>query len=209
MNRIKELRYEHKISQAKLAQIANVHQTAVSQWEKGRTSPDIDSAKAICRHFNVSLDWLLGYGSDQNNVEAAAYTAPSVIRIPVLGRIPAGVPMEAIEDILDYEEAPADWTRGDKVFFALKLRGDSMFPEYRDGDIVIFRRQETCESGEDCAVMVNGNDATFKRVYRNESGIILQPLNPAYPAIPYSNEQILNLPVRVIGVVWEIRRKMR
>ncbi|MCH5188646.1 MAG: helix-turn-helix domain-containing protein [Oscillospiraceae bacterium] len=209
MNRIKELREEHKISQAKLAQIANVHQTAVSQWEKGRTSPDIDSAKAICRHFNVSLDWLLGQSGVQNNVEPASYFSPSVIRIPVLGRIPAGVPMEAIEDIQGYEEAPADWARGDKEFFALKLRGDSMFPEYRDGDTVIFRRQDTCESGDDCAVMVNGNDATFKRVHRNENGIVLQPLNPAYPAIPYSNEQIIDLPVRVIGVVWEIRRKMR
>ena len=75
--------------------------------------------------------------------------------------------------------------------------------------MVIFKVQPTCESGDDCAVMVNGNDATFKRVFRNEKGIVLQPLNPAYEPFTYSNDEIVSLPVRILGVVWELRRRRK
>ena len=56
----------------------------------------------------------------------------------MLGHIPAGIPVEAIEDVLDYEEAPLDWTTGGREYFALKIKGDSMSPNYIDGDTVIF-----------------------------------------------------------------------
>ena len=84
-----------------------------------------------------------------------------------------------------------------------------MSPEYRDNDVVIFKAQPTCESGDDCAVMVNGNDATFKRVFRNEKGIVLQPLNPAYEPMTYTNKEIDELPVRILGIVWELRRRKK
>ena len=99
--------------------------------------------------------------------------------------------------------------KGGKQYFGLKVKGDSMYPEYLDGDTLILLKQEDCESGEDCVVMVNGNDGTFKRVFKNENGIILQPLNNSYQPMIYTNEQIENLPVRIIGVVDEIRRKKR
>ncbi len=127
----------------------------------------------------------------------------------VYGTIPAGVPMECIEDIIDTEEIDADMLKGGKQYFGLKVKGDSMYPEYLDGDTLILLKQEDCESGEDCVVMVNGNDGTFKRVFKNENGIILQPLNNSYQPMIYTNEQIENLPVRIIGVVDEIRRKKR
>ena len=84
-----------------------------------------------------------------------------------------------------------------------------MFPEYLDGDTLILLKQDNCESGDDCVVMVNGNDGTFKRVFKNENGIILQPLNNQYSPMPYTNKEIEELPVRILGVVEEIRRKKR
>ena len=129
------------------------------------------------------------------------------VRIPVLGTIPAGIPIEAIEDVLDWEEISIEMTRGGKEYFALQIRGDSMYPRYEDQDVVIFRKQDTCENGQDCAVMVNGDDATFKRVRISEKGVTLQPLNPKYEPKVYSNEEVLDLPVRVIGVAVELRRK--
>ena len=116
--------------------------------------------------------------------------------------------MEAIEDIIDYEEVPADWGRGGQEYFALKIRGNSMKPVYLNGDVLIFRRQDTCDSGQDCAVMVNGDDATFKRVRRTSDGVTLQPLNPDFEPRHYTSKEIEELPVRVIGVVVEIRRKI-
>lgn len=84
-----------------------------------------------------------------------------------------------------------------------------MFPEYLDGDTLILLKQDNCESGDDCVVMVNGNDGTFKRVFKNENGIILQPLNNQYSPMSYTNKEIEELPVRILGIVEEIRRKKR
>ena len=83
-----------------------------------------------------------------------------------------------------------------------------MSPTYLDGDTIILEKVDDCESGQDAVVMVNGNDGTFKRVFKNENGIILQPLNPEYQPLVFSNEQIINLPVRIIGIAKEIRRKL-
>ena len=125
----------------------------------------------------------------------------------VYGIIPAGIPMECIEDVIDTEEISTDMLKGGKQYFGLKIKGNSMSPEYLDGDTIILEKVDDCESGQDCVVMVNGNDGTFKRVFKNETGIILQPLNPEYQPLIYTNEQIKSLPVRVIGKVVELRRK--
>lgn len=82
-----------------------------------------------------------------------------------------------------------------------------MMPEYLDGDTIILEKVDDCESGQDCVVMVNGQDGTFKRVFKNENGIILQPLNPTFSPMVYSNEDIEKLPIKIIGKVVELRRK--
>ena len=82
-----------------------------------------------------------------------------------------------------------------------------MFPEYLDWDIKKKKKIEDCENGQDCVVMVNGSDGTFKRVFKNENGIVLQPLNNEFQPMIYSNEQIEKLPIRIIGRVVELRRK--
>ena len=113
-----------------------------------------------------------------------------------------------IEDILGYEDISADMIKGDKEYFALKVKGDSMTPNYLDGDVLIVLKQDSCESGQDCIVAVNGDDATFKRVFINDNGFTLQPLNNQYQPLFYTNEEIINKPVKVLGVVKEIRRSI-
>ena len=127
------------------------------------------------------------------------------VKIPVLGTIPAGVPIEAIEEILDYEEITEDLARtGD--FFALKVSGDSMSPQILENDIVIIKKQDTCENNDVCAVIVNGFDATLKRVKKDTNGIMLVPYNRSYEPTYYSNEQVISLPVKIVGKAIEIRR---
>ena len=133
---------------------------------------------------------------------------PKGMRIPVLGSIPAGIPMEMIEDIVDWEDISEEMLKGGKQYFALKIKGDSMFPEYLNGDVIIVLKQDDCESGQDCVVAVNGDDATFKRVFKADNGITLQPLNNSYMPMFYSNDDVLNKPVKILGVVKEIRRKI-
>lgn len=206
MNKIKLIRKQNKLTQAEFAKILNVHQTAVSQWETDKTKPDSSIYADIAKKFNVSLNYLMDI---DNNVEQTSLKGGGTFSIPVYGTIPAGIPMEAIEDILDYEEAPEDWRLGGKEFFALKVRGNSMEPEYRNGDIIIFLAQPDCENNEDCAVSINGNDWTFKRVEKTTDGIFVKPLNPLYETKFFNWEQCQNLPVKVKGVFWELRRSRR
>ena len=129
------------------------------------------------------------------------------IKIPVLGQVAAGIPIESITDILDYEEIPAHMAQDGSEFFALQLKGDSMEPRMKSGDVVIVRKQETCDSGDIAIVCVNGDEATCKKVLKQSDGILLMPFNSAYSPTFYSNEQIENLPVRIFGKVMELRAK--
>lgn len=202
MNRIKSLRQKKGLSQQELAKLLFVNQTAVSQWERGVTNPSTDTAIALASLFDVSVDYLLG-----RNVDVPLRIKRTV---PVLGTIPAGVPVEAIEDILDYEDLSPEEAKDGHEYFGLRIHGRSMMPEYLDGDTIIVRRQDTAETGDDAVVMVNGDDATFKRIQRSLGGVTLVPLNTAEftPAF-YTNAEIESLPVRILGVCVELRRKKK
>lgn len=193
MNRIGDLRRNANMKQIELCKLLGISQATLSSWENGKYEPDINQLRELSKIFDTSIDYIVG-------------NSPAGRPVPVLGTIPAGVPLEAIEDVLDYEELPESMFSGGREYFALKIEGDSMMPRYEDGDVVILRQQDSCESGQDCAVLVNGNDATFKRVRMNEKTLTLQPLNPAYEPMVYTTNEVAELPVRILGVAVEIRR---
>lgn len=151
--------------------------------------------------FDVSVDYLLG--REENELKPSQVNSKW---IPVLGKVAAGIPIEAIEDILDYEEISADLAKKGE-YFALQIAGDSMEPRINKGDVVIVRNQPDIESGEIAIVKVDGEDATCKRVVKYESGLSLVSLNPAYEPKFYTNEEIAKLPVAIIGKVVELRAK--
>ena len=136
------------------------------------------------------------------------------VQIPVLGTIKAGIPIEAQQDILEYINIPKNWTNGNRIYYALKISGDSMYPKYSENDIVIFEQIDDylIANGKDCAVMVNGYDATFKKVMINDSGIMLTPLNlnnsDGYQPTFYSAEQVIDLPIKIVGIAKEKRVKI-
>lgn len=201
MNRIKELRQEKGLSQQDLAKLLYVNQTAVSQWERNRTNPSTDTAIALANIFDVSVDYLLGCENVEPSVPAA-----SSVKIPVLGEVQAGLPVEAIENILDYEEIDSVQASTGE-YFGLQIRGRSMEPRMVEGDVVIIRQQEDAESGDTVVVLVNGDDATVKKLKKMPDGIMLIPNNPAFEPLYYSAKEINELPVRIIGKVVELRAK--
>lgn len=181
--------------------------STIYRYMNAEMTPKLTTVKAIADIYNVNPVWLMGWDVEKKIQNLTPANASK--RIFVYGLIPAGIPIECIEDILDTEEIPIDMLRGGKEFFGLRVKGDSMSPDYLDADTLIVQRQDDCESGDDCIVMVNGNDGTFKRVFKTEQGIVLQPLNPSYSPMVYTNEQIKELPVRIIGKVVELRRKTK
>lgn len=208
---LKHLRNINKKSLNDVANICDKTDVAIHYWENGSREPNAVDIAKLSNYFNVSVDDLLLKDLRFDNAELIELPSDNV-KIPVLGRIPAGMPLEAIEEeyTTDYEEIPRAWLRGGNEFFALKLDGDSMEPEYQDKDVVIFRKSPDCESGQDCCVRINGYDATFKRVKKQLNGIMVIPLNEnnstGFTTTFYTNEEILNMPVEILGVVKQIRR---
>lgn len=195
---LKKLRKQMGLNQTQIAKKIGVSQNSYSRYELGTAEPSYDSLVALSKIFNVSIDYILGIEESQSE---------RGLKIPVLGSIPAGIPIEAIEEVLDYEEIPREWeSQGE--FFGLKVKGNSMEPRICSGDVVIVRKQEDAESGDVCVVMVNGFDATLKQIKKEPTGIWLVPFNTKdYSPMFYDNNQIESLPVRVIGKVVELRGK--
>lgn len=205
MNNVKELRKKEGLSQSELAEKLSVHQTLISQIERGVVIPSGATLMQLAEFFRVSTDYILGREDIADREYPLGRPSVGAIRLPVYGSVPAGVPLEAIDDVIDWEEIPQEWGVGGKTFFATKVKGDSMYPKYIEGDIIIVQVQPDCESGQDCVVYVNGYDATLKRVLKLEDGgIRLVPVNPSYaPKTYYPGDE----PISIAGIVVEIRRK--
>ena len=210
---LKFLREKQGLSQNKLAEKVGVNQTTIARWETEEIKPSIDNVEQIASALNVSLPDLLITNLKFDNGILVDVDSDT-IQIPVLGTIKAGTAIEAQQNILEYIDIPRSWTKGGKSFYGLKISGDSMQPKYNEKDIVIFEHTEdyTIANNKDCAVMVNGFDATFKNVTLNENGITLIPYNPNnsdnYQPIFYNKEQISSLPVKIIGIAREKRTRL-
>jgi len=195
MQRLKRARKATGLTQAQVAEYIGINQNTYSYWESGKTRVDAESLQRLAGLFGVPIGMLL---------DPTARTKG--IKIPVLGSVQAGIPIEAIEDILDYEEiTPEMAAMGEH--FALIIRGDSMEPKISDGDVVIVRKQSDVTSGDTAVVIIDGHDATVKRVIKKDNGIMLQPTNPAHEPLFFTQDEVKGLPVVVIGRVVELRAK--
>ena len=202
--RIKEARKSQKITLKELGTSVGISESTTKRYEDGQIKGvDVNIIKKFAAALDVSPAWLMGYD------EAPAAPRKKRVKIPVLGYVAAGQPIYASEYWIDEEEIPESMAKTGE-YFGLIIHGDSMEPEICDGDIVIVRKQETCENRQIAIVLVNGNDATCKIVHRQQDGILLEGRNyVAYTPTFYNNEAIETLPVQVIGVVVEVRRKYR
>ncbi len=224
---IKKYRQENRLSMQEFADKSGLSKSYINMLEKNYNSsthkeiePTVKTIHAVAKAMGMSPSELFSkatnisiqltdedrekiYGSGSLKREEESQG----VRIPVLGRVVAGIPLEAIEEIEDYEEIPRKMAASGE-FFALKIKGRSMEPKLTEGDIVIVRKQEDVDSGDTAIVLVNGDEATVKQIKKTEAGIMLIGFNvEVYQPHFYSNEQIEALPVRIIGKVVESRHK--
>ena len=199
MYKIKEARKASKLTQRQVSEALNVTAATYSRYENNLIQPDPQTLLKISKILNVSVDYLLGVETQQPSSQG--------VKIPVLGRVVAGIPIEAVTDILDYEEIPAAMAASGE-YFALRVQGDSMAPRIKEGDVVIVRRQQEVENGEVAIVLVNGNEATIKEVQFSQFGITLVAWNPSvYTPHFYPMDEVESLPLRILGKVVELRGK--
>ena len=182
-------------TQLQLAKAIGVSTSAVSAWITGVRFPHDDTINDIAKHLGISAEDLLGFGPERHSV-------------PVLGRVHAGDPTLAVQETLDYIEIP-DSMAAQGEYFALYVQGDSMAPDFQEGDTVIVRRQPTLETGDIGVFSIGGDggeDATIKEYKCGERNIFLIPHNEAYPILMYSFKEVDLLPILTLGKVVELRR---
>lgn len=158
------------------------------------TTPRLANIKKIADYFNVPEYVILGEPPKKSGVV-----------IPVLGRVAAGIPISAIENVIGQEEITDDMAAQGE-FFALRIKGDSMAPNIHDGDIVVVRQQSDAEDNDIVIAIINGEDGVCKRVQHYADSIALLSDNPAYPPIICHAEGIDDSPCCIIGKVVELRR---
>lgn len=201
-DKLKEIRKEKGYTLEQLADFYNkkfdagLNKGTLSKYENGKQEPMISVVKNLATILNVPVDYLLNAKPDRKKG----------VPVPVLGMVAAGIPIEAIEDVIDTEEITQDMAATGS-FFGLKIKGNSMEPKISDGDIVIVRQQEDAESGDIVIACVNGDEATCKRLRKYKDGIELISNNPSYDPMFFSNQEIAERPVTILGRVVELRAK--
>lgn len=195
---VKKLTEEQNMSMSELGRRVGIAKSAISRYFKGTREFPLNKIGDFASALHTTPGYLLG-------MEYQPPKSQGLI-IPVLGTVAAGIPISAVEDILDYEEVPQSWENQGE-FFALKIKGDSMKPDINNGDTVIVRQQSTANNGDVVIALVNGDDATCKKFEKLDNGIMLISNNSEYSPMYFSNEEVLTKPVVIIGRVVELRRK--
>lgn len=202
-DRIRQRREELHMSQDELARLLGYKsRSTIAKIEIGMNDVTQSKIMAFAVALHTTPQWLMNFETDSPVPRAKG------VRIPILGRVAAGIPIDAIEDIEDYEEIPQSMAKTGE-FFALRIAGKSMEPRIMEGDVVIVKKQPCVDSGDVAVVLVNGDSATVKQVTKSDAGIALIGWNSAiYPPHIYTNEQIQQLPIKILGKVVEIRGKL-
>lgn len=213
---IKEYRESHSLSMDEFSKKSGISKAYISLLEKNKhpktgkpIAPSLQCIKQAADGMNVDFNILFSKLDCEVTLET---TSPIAVEhrkgvlIKVLGRVAAGIPVEAVQEIVDTEEITQDMAATGE-FFGLRINGDSMEPKISKGDVVIVRKQENADSGDIVIALVNGDDATCKRLRKYRDGIELISSNPSYAPMFFTNEDIITKPVKILGKVVELRAK--
>lgn len=199
--RLRNKRKEKDLSMKELGERVGLSEATIQRYETGQIKGvDINLINAFAKTLGTTSAYLMGWTDEEYSPKKKG------VKIPVLGRVAAGIPIEMIEDVIDTEEITEDMARRGN-YFALKITGDSMTPRIWDGDVVIVREQSDADSGEIIVATVNGDDAVCKKLQKYDGGIALVSLNPIYDPIYFTNAEIIKEPVIILGKVVELRGK--
>ena len=198
------LRTSKNMTLEELGNKVGVGKSTVRKWENGMiANMKRDKILKVSEALDTTPAFLMGWDEKEEEKPKAKVKG---VKIPVLGRVAAGIPIEMIEDVLDYEEISEDMAKHGE-YFALKIQGDSMTPRICNNDVVIVRQQNDAENGDIVIATINGDDAVCKRLQKYNDGIALISLNPQYDPIYLKKDEIDEKPVRIIGKVVELRGK--
>lgn len=218
--RISMLRQKKQMTLEEVGNLVGVTKSTVRKWELGLISNmRRDKIKKLADALGTTPEFLMGWETVNGKVCTKPKTSSphasskKGVRIPILGNVAAGTPIEAIANEIDLNDSD-NWEEiEDSIastgnFFALKIKGRSMEPRIKEDDIVIVRQQPDVENGDLAVVYINGYDATVKEIKKLPSGIMLIGWNREnYEPHFYTYEETKTLPIKIVGKVIELRAK--
>lgn len=198
------------LSYNELSKLTNIPKSALQRYATGETEKiPIDRIEAISKAVNVPAQYIMGWTDDIKPKQPSNIIPidndTEFVNIPVVGRVAAGVTCYADMDIIDYEPTSVDSITPGEDYVYLKVVGDSMYPKFEEGDLVLVRRQTSVDSGSYAVVIIDGEDGVVKKIVYGQNWIELHSINPMYPVRRFENEDVLR--IRVFGLVKEIKRK--
>lgn len=205
---LKELCLRHETTPTVVAKELGLSTGLPTYWKRG-SIPKSDTLQKIADYFHVTTDELL---NDLPPLPESKLHSEKGVKVAVLSTVGAGIPLEAISTF--DENDPDSWEEISQIeakqgkYFALRVRGNSMEPLIHYGDVVIVRIDEEYHDGDFVVALVNGNEGMCKQLEYRNHGIALLSMNPEFPAQEYSDEQIKNLPVKIMGRITEVRHKI-
>lgn len=224
-NIIKQYRGEHQMSLQDFANLIGTSRSYIHMLEKNINpstnkpiNPSIETLKLLANAMNMDLDFLLKQLDSEQQIylnkekykeqfEKTDILSNLVTPIPILRTVRAGYNYLAQENWIGTLDVETSLVGNGKDYFALKVKDDSMAPIFIENDIVIIKKQNDCENNEFAVVIINRNEGTLKKIRKTDNGIILQPLNPAYSPIIYTKEEMITIPIIIIGVVKQLKRE--
>lgn len=201
-NRLQKAINIRNIKPVELHEKTGISESLISKYLSGNAIARQKKLSLLSDALSISPVWLMGYDVPMESIPIKNIEK---FNIPVLGTVKAGYDYLAQENIVGYESI--DNVSNPEEYYALQVTGDSMEPLFSDGDIAIVHKQDDFESGNTCIVLINGDEATVKKVVRMEDGIDLIAMNPYYPIRHFSKEDMKEIPVKIIGKVIEARKR--
>lgn len=206
-NRLQIALNHSNMKQVDLVEKTGIDKTLINKYLAGIMKAKQDKLTILAKALNVNEVWLMGYDIPMDrNIKLDELGNP-LVSLPLVGIVKAGYDYLAQENIIGTIDVEKSLVGNGEDFFALKVKGDSMAPVFLENDIVIIKKQNDCENNEFAVVIINGDEGTLKKVKKTDSGIILQPLNPAYGPVMYTYEEMQTIPIIIVGIVKQLKRE--
>lgn len=176
--------------------------TTFADWCNGNKYPRIDKIEMLANYFGVLKSDLI----EEKSSAAGTIPFTEMHKAPIVGVIPAGYPVLALQDIEGYASIPYS---DEENYFFLRVQGDSMINAgIHSGDLVLIRKQSCADNGQIVAARVNGDEATLKRFQQQGNTILLLPENPNYEPRIVSEKDFSQGDAQIIGVAVEVRHTL-
>ena len=192
-----------------------ISQSLINKYLKGKAFARQNNIYILCKILNVDEAWIMGFDVPMERTPdelrgeklKTDKLGNPISEIALLGMVKAGYNYMAQENWDDMIEVDKNLIKDGSEYFALKIKGDSMFPVLVEDDIVIIKKQSDFETGDIVVAIVNGDEATIKKGKKTNNGILLQPFNTKYEPLVFAYDEMKTIPVIIVGIVKQLKRE--